>query len=76
MSAQVDTSNWPLPANGVRFITPPRLRRLLARSPLAQGCYPLALGFYPQAQGHRMHRPQPEDHLLICLLYTSPSPRD
>lgn len=65
MSFDVDTSNWPLPANGVRFITPPRLRRLLAKHPLTQGCYPLALGFYPQAQGHRMHRPQPEDHLLI-----------
>jgi AraC-like DNA-binding protein len=65
MKANVETSNWPLPANGVRFITPPRLRRLLARSPLAQGCYPLALGFYPQALEHRMHRPQPDDHLLI-----------
>ena len=65
MPVDVDISNWPLPANGVRFITPPRLRRLLAKHPLTQGCYPLALGFYPQAQGHRMHRPQPEDHLLI-----------
>ncbi|MBS7661549.1 AraC family transcriptional regulator [Pseudomonas lalucatii] len=63
--ARVDTSNWPLPANGVRFITPPRLRRLLARHPLAQGCYPLALGFYPEASGHRMSRPAPSDHLLI-----------
>lgn len=65
MSVDVETSNWPLPANGVRFITPPRLRRQLAKHPLTQGCYPLALGFYPQAQGHRMHRPQPDDHLLI-----------
>jgi AraC-like DNA-binding protein len=65
MRAFVDTSNWPLPANGVRFITPPRLRRLLAKHPLGQGCYPLALGYYPEAQGHRMHRPQPEDYLLI-----------
>ncbi len=65
MNARVETSNWPLPANGLRFITPPRLRRLLARHPLAQGCYPLALGFYPEALGHRMSRPQPEDHLLI-----------
>ena len=65
MRAFVDTSNWPLPANGVRFITPPRLRRLLVKHPLGQGCYPLALGYYPEAQGHRMHRPQPEDYLLI-----------
>ncbi len=65
MNAPVDTSNWPLPANGVRFITPPRLRRLLARHPLGQGCYPQALGFYPEARGHRMQRQVPEDHLLI-----------
>lgn len=65
MPSYVDTSNWPLPANGARFITPPRLRRQLARSALAAGCYPLALGFYPQALGHQMHRAQPDDHLLI-----------
>ena len=48
MSRSVETSNWPLPANGVRFTTPPRLRRMLARNPLTAGCY-LALGFYPEA---------------------------
>jgi AraC-like DNA-binding protein len=65
MPTSVDTSTWPLPANGVRFITPPRLRRLLAKHPLTQSCYPLALGFYPHALGHRMQRLQPDDHLLI-----------
>jgi AraC-like DNA-binding protein len=65
MSTRVETSNWPLPANGLRFITPPRLRRTLARHPLTAGCYPLALGFYPDALGHRMSRPVPDDHLLI-----------
>ncbi|MGE8496370.1 MAG: AraC family ligand binding domain-containing protein [Pseudomonas sp.] len=65
MRVAVETSNWPLPANGVRFITPPRLRRSLVKSPLAQGCFPLALGYYPEAQGHRMSRPNPDDHLLI-----------
>ncbi|MWV17901.1 AraC family transcriptional regulator [Pseudomonas sp. L-22-4S-12] len=65
MAASVETSNWPLPAGGLRFITPPRLRRLLARQPLAAGCFPLALGFYPEAAGHRMQRQQPDDHLLI-----------
>lgn len=65
MSRSVETSNWPLPANGVRFTTPPRLRRLLARNPLTAGCYPLALGFYPEAGGHRMLRLAPDDHLLI-----------
>lgn len=65
MNTRVETSNWPLPANGLRFITPPRLRRTLARHPLTAGCYPLALGFYPDALGHRMSRPAPDDHLLI-----------
>lgn len=65
MNAAVETSNWPLPANGLRFVVPPRLRRVLARHPLSAGCYPLALGFYPEAVGHRMQRPAPDDHLLI-----------
>ncbi|MES2819828.1 MAG: AraC family transcriptional regulator [Pseudomonadota bacterium] len=65
MDLDVDTSSWPLPANGVRFITPPRLRRLLARHALTLGCYPLALGFYPDARGHRMARLTPDDWLLI-----------
>ncbi|WP_044870621.1 AraC family transcriptional regulator [Pseudomonas sp. LFM046] len=65
MNRNVETSNWPLPANGVRFTTPPRLRRLLARNPLTSACYPLALGYYPEAQGHRMQRHAPDDNLLI-----------
>nr|WP_232850209.1 AraC family transcriptional regulator [Pseudomonas aeruginosa] len=59
------TSAWPLPNQGVRFITPPRLRRALARHPLGQACYPLALGYYPEAHGHHMQRRAPDDHLLI-----------
>ncbi|MET1080793.1 MAG: AraC family transcriptional regulator [Pseudomonas sp.] len=65
MSESVETSNWPLPPQGVRFITAPLLRRDLSQHPVAAGCYPLALGFYPEAVGHRMHRPAPEDHLLL-----------
>lgn len=65
MGARVETSNWPLPLGGQRFITPPRLRRLLARHPLSAGCYPLAMGFYPEAVSHQMQRAQPDDHLLI-----------
>lgn len=65
MGELVDTSNWPLPAQGVRFVTPPRLRRAMARNPLSRSCYPLALGFYPEAVGHRMRRTDPEDDLLI-----------
>ena len=65
MGTRVETSNWPLPVGGQRFITPPRLRRLLARHALSTGCYPLAIGFYPEAAGHQMRRLQPDDHLLI-----------
>lgn len=65
MGARVETSNWPLPVGGQRFITPPRLRRLLARHALSSGCYPLAMGFYPEAAGHQMRRERPEDYLLI-----------
>lgn len=65
MSATPLLSTWPLPQQGVRFITPPRLRRALARHPLGQACYPLALGYYPAAAGHLMRRAAPEDHLLI-----------
>ncbi|MFI8483037.1 AraC family transcriptional regulator [Pseudomonas sp. NPDC078700] len=65
MSNSVETSSWPLPANGLRFITPPRMRRVMARNLLTQGCYPLALGFYPNALNHRMQRSTPDDHLLI-----------
>jgi AraC-like DNA-binding protein len=61
----INTSNWPLPTDGVRYITPPKLRRQLAQHSLTHGCYPLALGFYPKAQGHRMQREHAEDYLLI-----------
>ncbi len=65
MSSKVQTSNWPLPANGLRFVTPPRLRRTLATHLLTRGCYPLAMGYYPEAYGHQMQRLQPDDYLLI-----------
>lgn len=65
MYSRVETSGWPLPVNGLRFITPPRLRRALASHPLSKGCYPLAMGFYPEAHGHQMQRENPDDYLLI-----------
>jgi AraC-like DNA-binding protein len=65
MNDLVETSSWPLPTSGLRFITPPRLRLLLASHPLTKGCYPLAMGFYPEAHGHQMQRLKPDDHLLI-----------
>ncbi|MDX5299758.1 MAG: AraC family transcriptional regulator [Gammaproteobacteria bacterium] len=65
MNSDVQTSTWPLPPSGVRLITPPSVRAALARHPLGQSCYPLALGYYPQAYGHAMRRAEHEDHLLI-----------
>ncbi|OWK46157.1 HTH-type transcriptional activator Btr [Pseudomonas oleovorans subsp. oleovorans] len=65
LGMRVETSNWPLLVGGQRFITPPRLRRLLARHALSTVCYSLAIGFYPEAAGLQMRRLQPDDHLLI-----------
>ncbi len=58
-------SNWPLPAQGVRFVTPRFLRRRLAEHPLTRGLYPHAMGYYPRALGHRVRRAEHGDHLLL-----------
>lgn len=58
-------SNWPLPAEGKRFLTPASTLRQLRDHPLARGCYPVAMGFYPSAAGHEMARDRHDDHLLI-----------
>lgn len=59
------TSRWPLPAAGVRFLTPQPLVKLLANHPLSRDLYPLAFGYYPQAADHRMQRRTHETHLLL-----------
>ncbi len=58
-------SKWPLPANGIRFLTPGFMLGELSRHPLTNECYPTAMGFYPSAQSHRMQREQHDDNLLI-----------
>lgn len=58
-------SKWPLPAEGVRFLTPAFMRERLANHPLTTECYPTAMGFYPRASGHRMQRDEHDDNLLI-----------
>lgn len=58
-------SKWPLPKNGVRFLTPSFMMGELARHPLTNECYPTAMGFYPSAEHHRMERRQHDDNLLI-----------
>lgn len=58
-------SQWPLPKNGIRFLTPAFMRNKLARHPLTRECYPTAMGFYPSADLHRMQRQRHDDNLLI-----------
>ncbi len=59
------SSGWPLPDEGIRFITPDFLVRKLATHPLTQNCYPLGFGYYPNAQNHQMERLQHDDNLLL-----------
>lgn len=58
-------SQWPLPVQGVRFLTPAFMVEKLARHPLTKDCYPTAMGYYPEARGHRMQRERHDDNLLI-----------
>lgn len=58
-------SQWPLPARGVRILTPDFMVRELRRHDIARGCFPTAMGYYPHAAGHHMARRQHDDHLLI-----------
>jgi AraC-like DNA-binding protein len=58
-------SKWPLPENGIRFLTPTFMLNELARHPLTRECYPTAMGYYPQASEHRMERQRHDDNLLI-----------
>ncbi len=58
-------SKWPLPAAGIRFLTPAFMVEKLARHPLTKDCYPTAMGYYPDADGHRMQRERHDDNLLI-----------
>lgn len=58
-------SKWPLPKNGIRFLTPAFMLNEMARHPLTKECYPTAMGFYPRAHLHRMERQRHDDNLLI-----------
>jgi AraC family transcriptional regulator of arabinose operon len=58
-------SQWPLPKDGIRFLTPAFMLNKLARHPLTRECYPTAMGFYPSAGAHRMQRARHDDNLLI-----------
>lgn len=61
-------SHWPLPADGIRFVTPGFLLEALRKHPLAGDCYPSAMGYYPAASGHGMSRERHDDNLLIFCI--------
>lgn len=63
--SEFSTSNWPLPINGTRFLTPQFLQDMLRTHPLSEDCHPLAFGYYPEAQGHQMRRRHHANYLLI-----------
>lgn len=58
-------SQWPLPPQGVRFLTPAFMLEKLYRHPLTRDCYPTAMGYYPRARGHRMDRLRHDDNLVL-----------
>jgi len=58
-------SKWPLPQNGIRFLTPSFMLAQLTDHPLTRDCYPTAMGFYPSARRHRMEREPHDDNLRI-----------
>lgn len=58
-------SDWPLPKDGVRFLTPDFMRKELRANILTRDCFPTAVGYYPSAFGHQMQRQQHDDNLLI-----------
>jgi AraC-like DNA-binding protein len=65
IAAMSAPSKWPLPAPGIRFVTPTFMIEKLARHPLTKDCYPTAMGYYPEAVGHRMRRDRHDDNLLM-----------
>lgn len=58
-------SNWPLPKEGLRLLTPQFLIRRLSSHPLTRGLYPRAMGYYPHAKGHSVRRTAHGDHLML-----------
>ncbi|MDX1754557.1 MAG: AraC family transcriptional regulator [Marinobacter sp.] len=59
------TSQWPVPADSVRYVLPAPAIKALAEHPLTRELYPLAFGHYRNALGHHMHREHHRDNLLI-----------
>ena len=62
------TSGWPLPTDGIRFLTPHSLIRYLSQNPLSSSLYPIAMGYYPKAQQHQMIRHNHNNNLFIYCI--------
>lgn len=58
-------SDWPLPDGSLRYLLPQRLIKLLSKHPLTRELYPVSFGFYQRAKGHKMHRSNHTNELLI-----------
>lgn len=58
-------SQWPLPKEGVRLLTPSFMKAHLASNPISADLFPTAMGYYPLARGHQMERKKHDDYLLI-----------
>ena len=61
-------SDWPLPPQGIRFVSPGFILAALQRNSLTRDCFPTAMGFYPRAQGHHMRRDRHDDNLVIYCI--------
>lgn len=59
------TSQWPVPADSIRYVLPAPAIKALSEHPLTKELYPLAFGHYRNALGHHMHREHHRDNLLI-----------
>jgi AraC-like DNA-binding protein len=59
------TSEWPLPTEGIRFVTPKFLLAQLSAHPISSDLYPLATGYYPNADGHSIKRLEHDSHLFV-----------
>ncbi|SFM13508.1 AraC family transcriptional regulator [Marinobacter zhejiangensis] len=59
------TSQWPVPADSIRYVLPAPMIKALSEHPLTRELFPVAFGHYRKALGHHMHREHHRDNLLI-----------
>jgi len=61
-------SDWPLPKDSYRFVTPGKFVSQMRQHPLCSGLYPRGLGYYKSASKHHMERRAHDDNLLIYCI--------